>query len=126
MKRFAVSALLLGAVVALCLWGTHFVYRNYEKITEEINLGEELAKIGEYDKAKEHLLNAEELYVENEQYMAAFVNHNVLDEIGQAISAVPPLAHWETENEMLSALSEAKTALEHLRNDHIFLIGNLF
>ena len=126
MKRLITAIALLGVVVAVCIWGTNFVYMRYEKITEEINLGEDLAKLGEFEKAEEHLLKAEELYVESEQYMAAFVNHNILDEIGQALSAVPPLVDWETENEMLAALSEARTALEHLRNDHIFLIGNLF
>lgn len=126
MKRLLVAAVLLGAVIAICLFGTSFVRENHKKITEEINLGEEYAKEGNFEKAKEHLLKAEELYVKSEQYMAAFVNHSTLDEIGQAISAVPPLADKDSENEMLSALSEARTALAHLRNDHIFLLGNLF
>ena len=103
-----------------------FVYKNYEKITEEINLGEELAKNGDFERAKEHFLRAESLYVECEQYMAAFVNHGILDDIGQVMSAVAPLSDKDSENEMMSALYEAKTALEHLRNDHKFLIGNFF
>lgn len=126
MKRLLFSAVLLGAVVLLCMFGTRFVTDKYEKITEEINLGEELANKGDYDAAKQHLLKAEEIYVSSEQYMAAFVNHNILDEIGQSLSAVAPLADKDSENEMLSALYEAKTALAHLRNDHIFLLGNLF
>lgn len=126
MKRLLVAAALLSAVIVICLFGTNFVRENHKKITEEINLGEEYAKEGNFEKAKEHLLKAEALYVKSEQYMAAFVNHATLDEIGQAISAVPPLADKDSENEMLSALSEARTALAHLRNDHIFLLGNLF
>lgn len=126
MKRFIVSVLLLSLVVAICMWGTNFVYKNYEKITEEINLGEELAEDGEFERAREHFIRAERLYVECEQYMAAFVNHGTLDDIGQALSAVAPLSDKDSENEMLSALYEAKTALDHLRNDHKFLIGNLF
>ncbi len=126
MKRLVVAAVLLGAVIFICMFGTRFVTAKYEKITEEINLGEEYAEKGDFDNAKRHLLKAEQIYVECEQYMAAFVNHSTLDDIGQAISAVPPLADKDSENEMLSALSEARTALAHLRNDHRFLLGNLF
>ena len=126
MKRFIVSVLLLSLVVAICMWGTSYVNKNYQKITEQINLGEELAEDGEFKRAKEHFIKAERLYVESEQYMAAFVNHGTLDDIGQALSAVAPLSDKDSENEMLSALCEAKTALDHLRNDHKFLIGNLF
>ena len=126
MKRLIASALLLGAVIALCFFGTSFVTDKYEKITEEINLGERYANEGDFERAKAHLLKAEKIYVESEQYMAAFVNHSLLDDIGQSIAAVAPLADKDSENEMLSALYEAKTALDHLRNDHIFLLGNLF
>ena len=126
MKRLIASALLLGAVIALCFFGTGYVTDKYEKITEEINLGERYANEGDFERAKAHLLKAEKIYVESEQYMAAFVNHSLLDDIGQSIAAVAPLADKDSENEMLSALYEAKTALDHLRNDHIFLLGNLF
>lgn len=126
MKRLIAGVVLFGAVLLLCGFGVWFSLNNYEKITEDLNLGEEFAKQGEFDKAKECFLRAEEMYISKEQYMAAFVNHETLDEIGKALSAVAPLAEKDSENEMMAALYEAKTALTHLRNDHKFLIGNLF
>ena len=126
MKRLVAGAVLLAAVLLLCGFGVKYSANNYKKITEELNLGEEYAKQGDFERAKEHILKAEKIYVDCEQYMAAFVNHETLDEIGKALSAIAPLADKDSENEMMSALYEAKTALTHLRNDHKFLIGNLF
>ena len=126
MKRLIVSVILLGAVLVVCWCGISFVTAGYEKITEELKLGEEYVKIGDFEEAKKHCEEAEKLYVSKEQYMAAFVNHGILDEIGQALSAVAPLADKDSMPEFFSMSAEAKTALAHLRNDHIFMIGNLF
>ena len=126
MKRLIVSAILLGAVLLVCAFGIHFVTMGYEEITNELNLGEEYARKGEFEAAKKHCEKAEKLYTEKEQYMAAFVNHGILDEIGQSLSAVAPLSDKDSIPEFFSMSAEAKTALAHLRNDHIFLIGNLF
>lgn len=126
MKRLIVSFLLLGAVLLLSFFGIRFVTSGYEKITEELVLGEECMKNEDFEAAKAHCERAEELYMRREQYMAAFVNHGILDEIGQTLSGVAPLANKDSIPEFFSLCSEAKTALTHLRNDHIFLIGNLF
>lgn len=126
MKRLLASAIILSLVLALCFFGVKFATNAYEKITEELTLGEEYMKKGEYEKAKTHCERAEKLYIEREQYMAAFVNHGILDEIGQTLAGVAPLANKDSVPEFLSLCSEAKIALTHLRNDHIFIIGNLF
>ena len=126
MKRLIVSVILLGAVLVVCWCGINFVMVGYEKITEELTLGEEYMEKGNFEEAKKHCEKAEKLYTDREQYMAAFINHGTLDEIGQALSAVAPLADKDSIPEFFSMSAEAKTALAHLRNDHIFMIGNLF
>lgn len=126
MKRLIASALLLSSILLLCGFGISFVTSGYEKITEQLTLGEECMEKGDFESAKKHCEKAEELYVKREQYMAAFVNHGILDDIGQALSEVAPLADKESIPEFFSAASQAKTALTHLRNDYIFMIGNLF
>ncbi|MBQ1187172.1 MAG: DUF4363 family protein [Clostridia bacterium] len=126
MKRLIASAVILSLVLALCFFGVRYATNAYEIITDELSLGEEYMKKGEFGKAKKHCEKAEKLYTEREQFMAAFVNHGILDEIGQTIAGVAPLADKDTVPEFLSLCSEAKIALTHLRNDHIFLIGNLF
>ncbi len=126
MKRLILSLALLGSVLFLCYFGVSFVNSTYEEITNQLDLGAEYAKNENFDAAKEHIKKAEKLYTSREQFMAAFVNHSILDEIGQTISGVAPLADKDSVPEFFSLMSEAKTALTHLRNDHIFLIGNLF
>ena len=126
MKRLLVSGILLSSVLLLCAFGISFVTNGYEKITEELILGEKCMEKGDFEAAKKHCESAEKIYTDKEQYMAAFVNHGILDEIGQALSGVAPLADKDSIPEFFSLSAEAKTALAHLRNDHIFLIGNLF
>lgn len=126
MKRLLVSVILLGAVLLLCAFGISFVTDGYEKITEELTQGEKCMQNGDFEAAKKHCEKAEKLYVEREQFMAAFVNHGILDEIGQTLSGVAPLADKDSIPEFFSLSAEAKTTLAHLRNDHIFIIGNLF
>ena len=126
MKRLLVSGILLSSVLLLCAFGVSFVTNGYEKITKELTLGEQCMENRDFEAAKEHCQNAEKIYTDKEQYMAAFVNHGILDEIGQALSGVAPLADKDSIPEFFSLSAEAKTALAHLRNDHIFLIGNLF
>ena len=126
MKRLIASLALLGAVLFICWCGINYVTTGYEKITEELTLGEKYMEKGDFESAKKHCERAEKLYTDREQYMSAFVNHGILDEIGQALSAVAPLADKDSIPEFYSMSAEAKTALTHLRNDHIFMIGNLF
>lgn len=126
MKRLLVSAIILGAVLFVCFLGVRFATDSYEKITEQLTLGERCVENGEYAKGKAYCEQAEKLYTEREQLMAAFVNHGILDEIGQALAGVAPLADKDSVPEFLSLCSEAKVALTHIRNDHIFIIGNLF
>ena len=126
MKRLIAALLLFGGVLVICGVGIGFVTSNYEKITLELTEGERCMEAGDFENAKAHCERAEEIYMKSEQYMSAFVNHGILDEIGQALSGVAPLADKDSIPEFFSLCSEAKTALAHLRNDHIFLIGNLF
>lgn len=126
MKRLVLSLVLLGAVLLVCYYGVSFVTSTYKEITNQLDLGTEYAKNENFKAAREHIKKAEKLYTSREQFMAAFVNHGILDEIGQTISGVAPLANKDSLPEFFSLMSEAKTALAHLRNDHIFLIGNLF
>lgn len=126
MKRLLASAIILSLVLALCFFGVRFAGDAYKKITEELTLGEKCIENNDYNGAKLHCERAEKLYTEREQYMAAFVNHGILDEIGQTLAGVAPLANKDSVPEFLSLCSEAKIALTHLRNDHIFIIGNLF
>lgn len=126
MKRLVISLVLLASVLAVSYYGISFVTSNYDKITKELSLGEESMQAGDYAVAKKHCEKAEQIYEDVEQYMAAFVNHSILDEIGTSIAAVAPLADKESVPEFYSQCEEAKIALKHLRNDHTFLIGNLF
>ncbi len=126
MKRLVISLILLAVVLSVCYYGIGFVNSNYEKISQELERGTEMMEQGDFEAAKKHCEKAEEIYGENEQYMAAFINHSLLDDIGVCLAAVAPLADKESVPEFFSQCEEAKISLRHIRNDHKFLIGNLF
>ncbi len=126
MKRFIISLVILGLVLGLSLYGTRFVTSTYEQIDDALTQGEELMDKGSYDKAKEHCSKAEKIFEKREPFLAAFVNHSILDEIGERVASVSPLADKESIPEFKSNCSEAKIALRHMRNDHVFILGNLF
>lgn len=126
MKRLMISLALLLGVLALSCYGTGYVTSTYEDIVRELSRGEELMQSGEYEAAREHCSRAEKIYEDNEQYLAAFLNHGLLDDIGVSLAAVPPLANEESLPEFFSRCKEAEISLRHIRNDNKFLIGNLF
>lgn len=126
MKRLIISFVLLAVVLAVSYYGINFVNSNYDKILGELDLGTEMMERGDFGSAKLHCEKAEEIFEKNEQYMAAFINHSLLDDIGVCIAAVAPLADKESVPEFFSQCEEAKISLRHIRNDHKFLIGNLF
>lgn len=126
MKRLIVSLILFAAVIAICFLGVRYVRASYEKINSELIRSEQCAKREDFKGAKEAAVLAEEIYTKREQTLAAFIKHDILDEVGVCLAAVPPLAEKESREEFLSSLAEAKVALTHIRNDHKFLLGNLF
>ena len=126
MKRLIVSLALFIAVISLCFFGVKYVRASYEKINSELIRSEQCAKSEDYKGAKEAAVLAEEIYTKREQALAAFIKHDILDEVGVCLAAVPPLAEKESREEFLSSLAEAKVALTHIRNDHKFMLGNLF
>ncbi len=126
MKRLIISLLCLGLVVAASFFGIRFVNSTYDRLTEMLEEVEKLTARENFEEAKKLCEKAEKLYVKREKWLSAFVNRGDLNEIGISISAVAPLASKESEAEFLSALSEAKTALKHLKNDQSPSPENLF
>ncbi len=126
MKRLIVSLVLFAAVLGVCVFGVRFVKQSYEKINSELICSEQCAKNGDFSGAAKAAKRAEEIYTKREQALAAFIKHDILDEVGVCLAAAAPLAEKESKQEFLSAVSQAKVALTHIRNDHKFLLGNLF
>lgn len=126
MKRFIVSLVILGIVLGISLGGARFVTSTYEQIDQNLSKSLKFMDKGEYKEAKRLCAEAEKIYSKREHFLAAFVNHGILDEIGESVSSVAPLADKESIPEFKSSCSQAKTALRHMRNDHVFILGNLF
>lgn len=126
MKRLIISFALLSSVLGVCYFGVKFVESTYEKINSELTSSEKCMEAGDFEGARKAAEKAEKIYEKREQQMAAFVNHGILDEVGVRLSAVVDFANKESREEFFSHAAQAKTALTHLRNDHKFLMGNLF
>lgn len=126
MKRLIISLTLFSLVVAICLGGSVFVNSGYKKICSELESAEQLMEKGDAKGAKEAALRAEEIYREAEGLLAAFVSHDVLDEVGVQLSAVAPFAEKESREEFFSHSAQARVALAHMHNDHRLITQNLF
>lgn len=126
MKRFIISILLFISVVIVCLRGSVMVNSGYKKICSELDSAEQFMAKGDFESAKRCAEKAEKIYREKEQFLAAFVSHGVLDEVGVQLAAVAPFAEKESREEFMSHAAQARVALTHLHNDHRFMLGNLF
>lgn len=126
MKRLVISFVLFALVTAVCLGGSAFVNVNYKKICSELESAERLMEKGDAKGAKERAIRAEEIYKDSERLLAAFVSHDVLDEVGVQLSAVAPFAEKESKEEFFSHSAQARVALAHLHNDHRLITQNLF
>lgn len=107
-------------------FGARYVTSTYENLDNLLSDSLKLMETGNCDKAKEQAEKAEKLFAKREPMLSAFVNHGILDDIGTDLASVAPLANEDSQPEFKSNCNAAKISLRHMRNDHIFMLGNLF
>lgn len=117
MKRLIISLLCFGAVIGISFFGIRFVNRTYGELSDLLDEAETLAQAEDFSAAKEVCERAERLYSKSEKMLSAFVNRGDLNEVGVSVSALSPLSTSDSSAEFLSALSQAKISITHLKND---------
>ncbi len=119
MKRFMVSLLIILILGGTCYLGSCVTEKAYVEIYEKIEKSEKYMQNEQETLAKSAALNAEELWIEKEKYLAIFINHELIDEVGLKVSQLEPFATSDTKQEFFAAIKSAKTALIHMRNGQI-------
>lgn len=119
MKRLMVSLLIILILGGTCYLGSCVTEKAYEEIYEKIEASEKYMQNEQETLAKSAALKAEELWVKREKYLAVFINHQLIDEVGLKLSQLEPLATSDTKEEFFASVKSAKTALIHMRNGQI-------
>ncbi len=112
-----ISLAIFALVGGVSFFGIRFVNATHRELSGLLDKAESFTDEEDFEGAKKVCKKAESLYVKREKWLSVFVNRGDLNEIGVCLSAVAPLAGKESEAEFLSALSEARTSLKHLKND---------
>lgn len=119
MKRLIASFVIILILGGVCYLGNSITQKTYDQINETIENSLEYMVTGEEALAKSAALRAEELWIKSEKYLAAFINHQLLEEVGLKLSQLEPFANEDTKEEFFASVKSAKTALIHMRNGQI-------
>ena len=126
MKRFVLSSLLLGLVLWACGFGVSYTLNTYTALEKTLSQAEDALRIGDADAAEHYCHLAEEYYVSREKLLSAFVVRGTVNDIGEILSALPPLASNNTKEDFFSLTRQAETTISHLKNYQIPSLYNLF
>ncbi len=126
MKRFIISLLLLGLVLLGCQLGVHYTLDTYTALEKTLSQASDALKIGDADAARHYCTEAEKFYVSREKLLTAFVVRDTVNDIGEILSSLPPLAERDTKEDFFSHVRQAETTISHLKNYQIPSLYNLF
>ncbi len=104
--------------------GINYVNSTCAHIHDLLEKCEKSALSEDVKQAEKCAKDAEKFFEKRERNLAAFVNHSVIDEAGVCLASISPLAEKDTLPEMLSQIAQAKTALQHIKNDQAFSYQN--
>lgn len=114
MKRlfFGIAVLIvIGLIVGI---GTYTVDKTDKRMNEIFEQIETAAKNDEFSSAVKLCEKAEKEWINHEEKLSFFVNHQEVCDIGVAISAMKPMIEHKEKAEFFSELNKAKTQLTHL------------
>ena len=126
MKRFLISFAFFALVMWGSIWGVGFTQRTYGNLEKTITQAEDALRIGDADAARHYCEEAEKYYVDREGLLTAFVSRDTVNDIGEILSALPPLATLHTGPEFFSHTGQARVTISHLKNYQIPRIYNIF
>ena len=116
MKRLIAAGLLFFVVGALCFADMKLSNHIYDTISEDIKKCSSAFEQKDYDTAVEYAKKLEENWVEHEDIFSVFINHRLIDEMGEAVAKLVPLA----KNQDVLFLTECRIVqitLKHIKDD---------
>ncbi len=126
MSRIIIAAVLVAAVAVACIASELTVHSCSNRISDAMDNAAELAEQGNLTAAQAAATKAESVFKGCEGALAVFINHSLVEQLGEQIARLPTLASAETQAEFLSELSSARVMLAHIvRDNHPTLLNIL-
>ena len=119
MKRLIASLVIIIILGGVCYLGNSVTQKTYNEIFSMVEKSEKYMQDEDETLAKTAALKAEQLWIKSEKYLSAFINHELLDEVGLKLSQLEPFASVDTKEEFFASVNSVKTALIHMRSGQI-------
>lgn len=126
MKRLIAAAALILFIAISCTVGQITIGGCGERMSKMLDQATAFAENQEFDKAKEQLEKAEAEYSRQELKLSFFVNHSLVEELGEQLAELPALANSEGAEELLSHIDGAKIKILHIIRDNRLSLANIF
>lgn len=125
MKRLYLALGFLAIAVSLCIFEQYTVSTVYREATAYIAAAEEKAGNGDYEGAKAVCAELKAYWDKKEKYMAAMIDHGMLDDAGVTVNSLEALADSESDSlsdELITAENQIRAIYENQR----ITFGNVF
>ena len=126
MKRLIAAAVLMAMLIFLCSSGIIQILKHEDKIISIISQAIEAAENDDFRKAYELASQSEDEWIKSERILAPFTSHLHLDDVGLAISKLPPLIKYGNKSQFISECKFTIVQIEHLADSEIPSLTNIF
>ena len=126
MKRLIAAAVLMAMLIFLCSSGIIQILKHEDKIISIISQAIEAAENDDFSKAYELASQSEEEWIKSERILAPFTSHLHLDDVGLAVSKLPPLIKYGNKSQFISECKFTKVQIIHLADSEIPSLTNIF
>lgn len=126
MKRLIAAAVLMAMLIFLCSSGIIQILKHEDKIISIISQAIEAAENDDFSKAYELASQSEEEWIKSERILAPFTSHLHLDDVGLAVSKLPPLIKYGNKSQFISECKFTIVQIKHLADSEIPSLTNIF
>lgn len=125
MKRLVLSVVLVAALVGFSVFGSVTVKKKGGEISEMLDGAISAAEKGDMAEAKAAAKRIEDLFVEAENTLALFLDHEIVNKLGADISQLYYLADKETKNDFSAYCRSAKITVTHIMASETPTLSNV-
>ena len=126
MKRCIFGAVLLAAVGLACLWTGAALNRFTEPVCRNLEQAQEAALAGDWERAAENALAAENAWAEKWHGLASAADHTPLEDIDDLFAQLSMCRSLEKKEDFAILCAQLKRRLEAVSNAHTLSWWNFF
>lgn len=115
MKRLYIAALLLAAVSAVCLLSHIYQHRQIDRMLDQLNRIEAVARAGDADQAFRLAEDFAADYRRVSDRISCYVPHGELRESRETAALLPALLRSHNEDELWMELARLRSQLEYIQ-----------